>query len=128
MSDLAALPPVTLDPARFAHVVALVPEGSRAALLEQLSADLRQAAGQIAAAWCASPVDLDALCRACHALRGLAGTIGAEAVLSAATALGKAARLGDLAAATSAHDRLTRMEATLLAEVGVARRRAATRG
>lgn len=118
--------PAALDAVRFAQVLALVPAEGRLALLEQLSADVRAAAAEVARAWTVPP-DWPALRRPCHRLAGLAGTIGAQATREAAARLEEAARLRDPAAAAAAHDRLTRAEAALLAEIGAARHRAAAR-
>ena len=125
-TDATRAAPVTLDPVRFSHFLSLVPDALRVALLDQLGADLRQAAAEVAAAWTA-PTDWDLLRRPCHSLVGLAGTIGADAVRAAAWTLGEAARARDLGRATAAQDRLIRAEAALLAEVGAARHRAAAR-
>ena len=114
---------MTLDPVRFAHFLSLVPDTSRVALLDQLAADVRKVAADVARAW-TEPPDWDGLRCPCQALIGLASTIGAEAAHAAATALDEAARACDVAAATVAHDHLIRVEAALLAEIGAAYHRA----
>lgn len=126
VSQVSFISSVTLDPVRFAHFLSLVPNALRAALIDQLAADLRRGAAAVARARSVPP-DWDGLSRHCDALAGLAGTIGAEATCDAATALAEAARFADSAVATTAHDRLTRAEASLLAEIGAAGRHAAAR-